>query len=209
MPKNDVSTEKETQKTQQQVATQAEPEVPKAHVTVMPFDDGHATTPPPMVPPFVRRLTSIMPHFGTVKQDEVILDVAAKKVWSRFKVEEVPLASGDKDIKVPEDRDIDDGHTITTVVERFVPTIAAGYLRVKLFGTSGTVTKILIKGTDGVNTELLAEVVGSTALANNLVINLIFPFLSDININTIHFIITGGGTSSRASVEVAATSGDS
>ena len=83
--------------------------------------------------------------------------------------------------------------------------IAAGYVHFKI-SAGGSVSTVLVSGNDGTNTELLVDALANAALSPTAAVNMMFPFLSDLNITAFNVQITGtaGG---YVDVEIAGTSG--
>lgn len=83
--------------------------------------------------------------------------------------------------------------------------IAAGYVHFKI-SAGGSVSTVTITGTDGTNTELLVDSLANAALSPTSAVNMMFPFLSDLNITSFNVQVTGtaGGF---VDVEIAGTTG--
>lgn len=196
---NDVHTGEPQVATETQPQTQAQPQLITPPQPAWEFPPPHPhPLAPGLVTNLVRRAITIMPSFGTGRSDNPSNTL--------FSAQNVPLSSGGiTTTNVPR------LFAIGTPSTWFAPTICAGYFRVKVTGT-GAVTLVRIIGFDAnSNEDNLAES-DFTALqaASNVSITYTFPFLSDLDIIGIQFLIGAGAAATlNASMEVCATSGGS
>ena len=172
------------QETQPKPHTQAEPQSAEG---IQPLAAPSAA--------FVRTLSKILPYFGTSTQNPIL------------KRESVALATGAQAITIPlAGAGVDaNGHAPGNFLGS---TVVAGYVRVKCFGASGTVTHIKVVASDGTNNEVLEDTELDVALSATNAVDKLVAFLSDLNCKQFTITVTGGGTTSHASVEVAGSSGD-
>lgn len=153
---------------------------------------------------FVRRLSRIVPSFGTPLQNDTQLLAQNVAVTSGVAIVLPNAASGG--------------------LTAFSPTIAAGYVRVRVYGGASGVTlsNITVSGSDapGSGSPLVvtnvameeyaptpAQSVASPAGGPNGVVDVICPFLSDRNLTSISVTITSSAAC-IADIEVAGASGD-
>lgn len=95
-------------------------------------------------------------------------------------------------------------------------TLSAGYVRVKVYGGSGTsptLTDVVITGSNGTITTELAALHPNSAIALSATsyVELLFPFITDLTLTSISILLTMGGTGpgSTLDCEVAGTAGSS
>jgi len=86
------------------------------------------------------------------------------------------------------------------------PTISKGRGRIKIYsgtGTSPTLTDILVTGSDGTNTVELFVFHPNTAvtLSSTSLLDLLFNFMTDLNLTSITIKTTLGGTSPGATMD--------
>jgi hypothetical protein len=106
----------------------------------------------------------------------------------------------------------------TVVMGSLSPTVKAGYVRVKVYeltGTTPNLVSVTVSFTDGTTTEYVAEIVpisgGPIAISKTVWLDVVIPFLLDINANSCTVTVYMGGTNPQCycDVEIAPTTGTS
>ena len=122
----------------------------------------------------------MMPTTGTTRQD------------FKLQLSNIPFGTSPLTVTIPQSGSL-------------ANSIAAGYVHFKI-SAGGSVSTVTVTGTDGTNTELLVDTIANAALSPTSAINMMFPFLSDLNLTGFNLQVTGtaGG---YIDVEIAGTTG--
>jgi hypothetical protein len=155
---------------------------------------------PPPAGALIRRVARITPSFGTPRQNDAQLYAGA--------LTSAPIAVGSVTLP-PQTAPLPPSGYIL-----FTPTIAAGYIRVKVYNTTTAVTAVNVTMYDGQtgvatgNSETIAAWSGSlTALsATTGSVNILFEFQSDLNVSSMTVAVVGG-TGGNMDVDLGVTSG--
>lgn len=179
--------QQEEQKQQQQKQQQQKSGQPQTREENGDNGEGGDHGGPKIVPEFLRRVTKIMPTFGTARQDD-----------KQFLESALTVSGGTFSIEMPDSEKFKDG---------FSPSVAAGYVHIKLTH-SGSPTEVQIIGTDGSNEETLySNELKDVSLSSEKALNLICPFLSDLSM-TFLIVKIKGASGAKLSLEIAGSTGD-
>lgn len=137
---------------------------------------------------FVNRLATIVPSFGTPLNNDTLYLKQSTTITV-------------------------DG---TTTLSSLSPTLRSGWVRTKFSagaGTSPTVVSVTITVSDGTTTYTIGSFFPGTAtvMSSTSGLDVLFPFLVDINVTTLNVVVDVGGTtpSMTLDIEVAGTAGNS